>query len=138
MLTKMVNKMKPISSNVLVLPFYTVYIHTEVIKNTLLGQHMPKMDGIVTSMLIKMGQKGPIFLKSIDEILNFFHGVSETVLRSIYAHRKDKTTFNLINICPWTAEMDEINVILMLTKMGRKGPIFFKFIDEIQIFFHRV
>ena len=96
---------------------------------------MPKMDEIVTSMLIKMGQKGPIFLKSIDEILNFFPGVSETVLHSIYAHRKGKTTFNLINICPWRAEMDEINVILMLTKMGRKGPIFFKFIDEIQIFF---
>ena len=97
---------------------------------------MPKMDEIdVTSMLIKMGQKGPIFLKSIDEILNLFHGVSETVLHSIYAHRKDETSFNLINICPWRAEMDKINVILILTKMGRKRPIFFKFIDEIQNFF---
>ena len=97
---------------------------------------MDKID--VTSTQIEMSQKGPIFLKFIDEIENFSNQVSETVLHSIYAHRKHKTTFNLINICPWRAEMDEINVILMLTKMGRKGPIFFKFIDEIQIFFHRV
>ena len=31
--------------------------------------------------------------------------------------------------------MDKIDVTSMLTKMGRKGPIFFKFIDEIRIFF---
>ena len=59
---------------------------------------MDKIDA--TSMLIKMGQKGPIFLKFIDEIQNFSHRVGETVLHSIYAHRNDKTRFYLINICP--------------------------------------
>ena len=55
---------------------------------------MDKIDA--TSMLIKMGQKGPIFLKFIDEIQNFSHGVGETVLHSIYAHKNDKTRFYLI------------------------------------------
>ena len=94
---------------------------------------MDKID--VTSTQIEMSQKGPIFLKFIDEIENFSNQVSETVLHSIYAHRNDKTTFYLINICPQIAEMDKIDVTSMLTKMGQKGPIFFKFIDEIQNFF---
>ena len=97
---------------------------------------MDKID--VTSTQIESSQKGPIFLKFIDEIENFSNQVSETVLHSIYAHRNDKTTFYLINICPQIAEMDKIDVTSMLTKMGQKGPIFFKFIDEIQNFFYGV
>ena len=62
------------------------------------GADMDKID--VTSTQIEMSQKGPIFLKFIDEIENFSNQVSETVLHSIYAHRNDKTTFYLINICP--------------------------------------
>ena len=56
----------------------------------------------------------------------------------MYIHTNDKTTFYLVNICPKEAETDKIDATSMLTKMGHKGPIFLKFIGDIQNFSHRV